>query len=360
MKIAIIGLPNSGKTTVFNALTGQTAETTAFSTGRCEPNIASVKVPDRRVNILAEIYRPRKVTRAEVQYVDIGGFSGTSEGSGGIPPEVLHYAGTADALLAVIRAFESDSLPHPAGGIDPRRDLESIELELILSDLGVAEKRLEKLEKEIRKMTGAEKTVLIREQAVLEKFQVHLENEQPLRNLDLGDEEEKLIRGFQFLSIKPLLVVFNIGENQIAEPPVPEITSSRCASVSFCAKIEEELVQLEEEDAREFMAELGITEAARDKVITRSYALLGLISFMTVGEDEVRAWTVREGTPAPEAGGVIHSDIQRGFIRAEVIPFRDLVEAGSLPAAKRKGRVRVEGRNYIIRDGEISHFLFNV
>jgi GTP-binding protein YchF len=360
MKIAIIGLPNSGKTTVFNALTHGSAETTVFPSGHLEPNIANVKVPDQRVDALASLYNPKRVTRAEVQYVDIGGFKGSKESRGAVPTEVLHYIGTADALLHVVRAFEDTAMPHPAGSVNPERDLEAIELELILSDLLTVENRLEKLEKEIRKFSGAEKNSRVYEKDLFEKVKTHLEDEKPLREMQFSPQQEKSIRGYQFLSMKPILIVLNIGEDQIESPPIVEVSQIQSAVVSFCAKMEEELAQLDESDAEEFMQELGISEAARNRVITKSYGLLGLISFLTVGEDEVRAWTIRIGMKAPEAAGVIHSDLQRGFIRTEVIPHEDLLSAGSMAEAKKRGLVRLEGKEYIIKDGEISHFLFNV
>lgn len=360
MKIAIIGLPNSGKTSVFNALTRGTAETASFSSGRLEPNLATVKVPDTRLGVLDEIYTPKKLTAAEVQYVDIGGFSGAGKREDAVPPEVLHYIGTADAFLHVIRAFEDEKVPHPSGCVDVKRDFANLELELIFSDLAIVERRLEKLEKEIRKMAGAEKTKRIAEQEVLQRLLVMLEEERPIREAGLTEQEEKLLRGYQFLSAKPVLVVINIGEEQIGSVPKLELGNSNAKVVALSAKVEAELAQLEDEDAQEFMAELGIVEPARDRVIEDSYSLLGLVSFLTVGEDEVRAWTIRQGMKAPEAGGVIHSDIQRGFIRAEVVTFDELVRAGSMAQAKKNGTVRLEGKEYVIKNGDIAHFLFNV
>lgn len=360
MKIAIIGLPNSGKTSVFNALTRGTAETASFSSGRLEPNLATVKVPDARLGVLNEIYSPKKLTAAEVQYVDIGGFSGAGKREDAVPSEVLHYIGTADAFLHVIRAFEDEKVPHPSGSVDIKRDWANLELELIFSDLAIVERRLEKLEKEIRKMAGAEKSRRIAEQEVLQRLLAFLEDERPIREAGLTEPEEKLLRGYQFLSAKPVLVVVNIGEGQIGSEPTLELGDSSVKVVALSAKVEAELAQLEDEDAQEFMGELGIVEPARDRVIEDSYALLGLVSFLTVGEDEVRAWTIRQGMKAPEAGGVIHSDIQRGFIRAEVVTFDELVKAGSMVQAKKNGVVRLEGKEYLIKDGDIAHFLFNV
>ena len=359
MKIAIVGLPNSGKTTVFNALTRKTAETAAFSSGRFEPNLASVKVPDPRLDVLADIYKPRKLTAAEVQYVDVSGFKGEEQGTE-LSAEILGYIGTADALLHVVRAFEDESVPPPSGAVNPEADLGRVDLELIFSDLVIIERRLERLEKELKKTSGQEKNIKIAEQDVLTRLRQALEEERPIRDLELTSQEEKLIRGYPLLSQKPVLVVLNIGEEQLSAPPNLEYHHSRSLVVPLSAKIEEELTQLEETDAREFMENLGIQEPARDRVIASSYALLGLISFLTVGEDEVRAWTIRQGAVAVEAGGVIHSDIERGFIRAEVISFENLVESGSMASARKQGLVKLEGRQYVLQDGDISHFLFNV
>lgn len=361
MKIAIIGLPNSGKTTVFNALTGGTAETSSFSTGRLEPNLAAVKVPDPRVDTLSRIYNPKKTTYAEVQYLDIGGFEGKADKRDALPPEMLNQIGNADALLHVVRSFRDADVPHPLESVDPRRDAERLEQELVLSDLIVIERRLERLDKEIPKLPPKDRGTREIEQRVLERFRGGLEEGSPIRLLEPpSDQEERLIRGFQFLSAKPVLMVLNVGEDRIGAEPSSDEGQSGDDVVRMSARIEAELAQLEPDDAAEFMQDLGITEAARDRVIKASYRLLGLISFMTVGEDEVRAWAIHRGMKAPEAGGVIHSDIERGFIRAEVVSFEDLVEAGSLAAAKKQGKVRLEGKDYILRDGDISHFLFNV
>ncbi len=361
MKIAIIGLPNCGKTTVFNALTRQTVETAAFSSGKLEPNIAAVKVPDPRLPALAQIYKPRKVTAAEVQYVDVGGFKGEEARNKELSPELLGYIGTTDALLHVVRAFEHDEVPHPLGSVDPERDLAQVELELIFSDLMIIERRLERLQKEIKKFSGQERELRVAECDLLSRLKSALEEEKPIRDIELTSQEEKQLRSYTFLSMKPVLVVVNIGEDQISQPcPLEELSSATRRVVPLSAKIEAEMAQLDEGDAKEFMESLGIHEPARDRVIASSYALLGLISFLTVGEDEVRAWTIRKGTVAVEAGGVIHSDIQRGFIRAEVVTFEDLVQAGNMASAKKQGRVRLEGKDYVLQDGDVSHFLFNV
>lgn len=360
MKVAIIGLPVSGKTTVFNALTRGKAETAAWGSGRISPNQATVKVPDSRLQVLERMYRPRKVTPAEVRFVDIGGVDAPGERQAGIPPEVMSFIGTADALLVVVRSFEEATVPHPLGGLDPARDLAAVHEELILTDLLLVERRVERLEKEIPKLPLKDRPPRQMELDVLVRLREALEAERPVRDVVLSPQEEKLLRGYQLLTMKPVLVVVNLDERQIHQPVTLDYPYPRSEVVGLSARLEAELAQLEDAEAREFMAELGLETPARDLVIAAAYRLLGLISFLTVGEDEVRAWTVRQGTLAPEAGGAVHTDIQRGFIRAEVVPFEALAEAGSMAEAKRRGLVRLEGKEYVIRDGDVAHFLFNV
>ncbi|MBI4445418.1 MAG: redox-regulated ATPase YchF [Acidobacteria bacterium] len=360
MKIAIIGLPNCGKTTLFNALTGGTAQTASFSSGRLEPNIAAVKVPDPRLEVLKEMYHRKKVVPAEVHYVDVGGFGDRAAARRGLSPELLGYIGTADAFLHVVRVFEDANVPHPQGRIDAAADAGELEQELIFSDLLTVERRLERLEKEVGKITGQERLNRIVEKELLARLRQELEQERPLRDLEITAAEEKLLRGFNFVSSKPVLVVLNIGEDQIQKPPSFKYPYRKSSVISFSARLEAELARLAAEEAREFMDDLGIVEPARERVIRASYELLGLISFLTVGPDEVRAWTVCRGTTAADAAGVIHSDIQRGFIRAEVISFEKLVSAGSMAAAKKQGLLRLEGKEYPVQDGDVCHFLFNV
>lgn len=360
MKIAIIGLANSGKTTVFNALTRGTAETAAYSSGQLEPNVAMVKVPDPRLEVLAQMFKPRKTTYADVQYVDVAGISGGGPQGGGLPPALLNYIGTADALLHVVRAFEDASVPHPDGSVNMTRDIGAVDLELAFSDLAIIERRLNRLNAEIPKMAAKDKELRIAERDLLLRLREALESETPIRNLGLSDEEERMIRGYQFLTAKPLLLAPNIGEEAIQQPPTLDYPYKGSAVVPLCGKIEAELAQLDDADARSFMEDLGISRPARDVVIQRSYDLLGLMSFLTAGPDEVRAWTIRRDTPAVEAAGAIHSDIQRGFIRAEIVAYTDLIAAGTMAEAKKQGTVRMEGKTYIVQDGDICHFLFNV
>jgi ribosome-binding ATPase len=360
MKIAIIGLANSGKTTVFNALTRGTAETTAYASGQLEPNLATVKVPDARLDVLARMFSPKKNTPADVQYVDVGGLSSGARQSGGLPPALLNFIGGADALLHVARAFADETVAHPEGSVDLARDVESVDLELAFSDLGIIERRLVKLNAEIGKMASKDRDLRIAERDLLVRLQAALEDGTPIRDLEMGEEEERVLRGYQFLTAKPLLLAINIGEDQLKNPPSFAYDHRKSDVVALCGKVEAELAQLDDEDARAFMDDLGISEAARDRVIARSYDLLGLISFLTAGPDEVRAWTIRRNTPAVEAAGAIHSDIQRGFIRAEIVAFDDLVKAGGMAEAKKQGTVRMEGKTYIVKDGDVCHFLFNV
>lgn len=361
MHIAIIGLPNSGKTTVFNALTGGSAETAVYTTAtQLEPNMATVKVPDERLDVLTKMFQPRKTTHADVQYVDVAGITSEKKRGAGLPPALLNYIGGADALLHVVRAFEDEAVPHPAGTIDNARDVADLDLELVFSDLAIIERRLNRLNAEIGKMSAREREVRVTERDLLQRLQTALEAEEPIRTIELTDEEEHMLRGYQFLTAKPMLMVLNMGEAQIATPPELNYPHRRSAVVPLCGKIEAELSQLEAEDAQVFMEDLGISEPARNRVIRLSYDLLGLISFLTTGSDEVRAWPIHHNTSALEAAGTIHSDIQRGFIRAEVVAYNDLVAAGSMAEAKKIGTVRMEGKQYIVQDGDICHFMFNV
>jgi GTP-binding protein YchF len=360
MKIAIIGLPNSGKTTVFNALTRGTAETTAYASGQLEPNVATVKVPDERLTVLAQMFKPKKITPADVQYVDVGGISGGARQSGGLPPAMLNFIGGAEALLHVARAFEDDDVAHPEGSVNLARDIETLDLELAFSDMAIIERRLAKLNGEIAKMSTKDRELRIAERDLLVKLQEALESGLPVRDVELSAEEAQVLRGYQFLTAKPMLLVVNMGESQIKNPPSFPYEHKNSDMVALAGKIEAELAQLDDDDAQVFMEDLGITAAARDRVIASSYTLLGLMSFLTAGPDEVRAWTIRRNTPAVEAAGAIHSDIQRGFIRAEIVAYDDLIRAGGMPEAKKQGTVRMEGKTYIVKDGDVCHFLFNV
>lgn len=360
MHVAIIGLANSGKTTVFNALTGAAIETTSYSSGQLEPNLSTVKVPDERLDVLTRMFNPRKTVHADVQYVDVAGISRDQQERQGLPPALLNYLSGADALLHVVRAFEDPAVPHPEESLDSARDVAAIDLELAFSDLAIIERRLARLNAEIGKMSAREREARTTERDLLIRLQEALEAETPIRAIEMSEEEAFSIRGYQFLTAKPMLIVLNIGEPQLAAPPTLHYNIPYSAVVPLCGQIEAELAQLNEDDARVFMEDLGIEEPARNRVIRFSYDLLGLVSFLTVGPDEVRAWPIRRDTPALEAAGAIHSDIQRGFIRAEVVAYDDLVAAGGMTEAKKVGTVRMEGKQYVVQDGDICHFLFNV
>jgi GTP-binding protein YchF len=290
--------------------------------------------------------------------VDVAGMSGGNKS--GLPPAVLNYISGADAFLHVVRAFEDSSVPHPDGSIDFRRDIEAVDLELAFSDLAIIEKRLVRLNGEIGKMAGREREQRTIERDALVRLQEALEAGQHVRDIDLSEDETRLLKGYQFLTAKPILQVINVSDSALSQTFALEYNHRMSGVAVIAGKIEAELAQMGDEDATLFMEDLGITEPARNRVISMSYELLGLMSFLTAGEDEVRAWTIRRNTPAVEAAGAIHSDIQRGFIRAEVVAFDDLIKAGGMVEAKKQGTVRLEGKQYIVKDGDICHFLFNV
>ncbi|MFZ3136775.1 MAG: redox-regulated ATPase YchF [Thermodesulfovibrionales bacterium] len=359
MKVAIIGLSNSGKTTVFNALTGQDIETTIYSTTSGDPNIGIVKVPDPRVEKLSEIFKPKKSTHATIEYID---YVGLTKGDLKQNRKVFDLIKDADALVHVVRAFEDDSVIHSGGSIDPLRDIGTIELELIFGDLELIEKRLERMEdgkKRGKKPDESERKLLL-------KCKDFLMKEMPLRAVEFNEEEHKAMRSFQFLSTVPEIVVLNINERDLNTNQPKDFLSSISTNypslpvLALCGKIEMEISQLTDDEKRPFLDELGIDEPASNKLVHTCYTILGLISLLTVGEDEVRAWTIRKNTHALAAAGKIHSDIERGFIRAEVISFEDFMSAGSLHAAREKGILRLEGKTYEVKDGDIINFRFNI
>lgn len=362
MKVAIIGTPKSGKTTIFNALTKGRAQVEAYSP-TLAPHTGVAKVPDARLSMLEGMFQPRKTVPAEVSYTDIAG-SLKGFGGEGVGGEFLNYLITADALLQVVRAFRDDQVPHPEGSIDPKRDIASLDLELAISDLSIRERRLDKLEISLKAAKAAERESHVKEQLLLQKVKSELENDVPIRLQGLSAEELKTLTNYQFLTAKPMLVVLNIGEGQIPEASQLEgEIRSLCpqfAVVALCGKLEMELAQLSDAEADEFRAALGLGRPALERVIDLSYSLLGLVSFFTTVSDELKAWTIPGGTPAPKAAGKVHSDMERGFIRAEVISFSDLESCGSLAEARKRGLLRTEGKNYIIQDGDIVTFLFNV
>jgi len=366
MQIAIVGLAGAGKTTVFNTLTRGHAETGGF--GGLQLNVGVVKVPDERLDRLAEIFRPKKIVHADVTYVDLPAPPPSSEGHVGteeLPAEHLARLRESDALLHVVRAWDDPAHPHPAGSVDAARDLEQLDLEFTLADLALVDRRLERLKSTGRHGTMAEREANEREEQVLVRLKEALEAGRPIRDVALEPEEEKAIRGFRFLTQKPVLVLLNVGEGDLprATTLVEDVARGydhRHALLdALSAKIEMELGELEPDEATVFMEELGLTESSLDRVIALSYRLLGLISFLTAGPDEVRAWPILDGSTAVDAAGTIHSDLARGFIRAETVAYDDLVTLGSMAEARKNGRLRSEGKTYRVRDGDVVEILFS-
>lgn len=365
MKLAIIGLSNSGKTTIFNALTGQNIETTLYATVMGDPHYGIVKVPDTRLERLSEIYKPKKTTHATVEYVD---YIGLTKGDLAQNGKVFDLIKDADAVVHVVRAFADEVVTHPLNSVDPLRDIETVELEFVFGDLEFVEKRLARMEeaaKKGKKPNEAEKKLMFKCKEALEK-------EIPLRNLEFDEEEQKLMKPLQFVSTKPEIIVLNVGEKDLASGRAKELLTdvqkyiadkqiaATTRAVSLCGKIEMEIAQLSADESRAFLDDLGIAEPALDKLIKESYELLGLISFLTAGEDEVRAWTIRKGLAAQQAAGKIHSDIERGFIRAELVSYDDFMADGGMSGARDKGHLRLEGKTYEVKDGDIINFRFNV
>ena len=362
MQVGIVGLPVSGKTTLFSTLTGM--DVSGFHEGKkIEVHRGMVKVPDRRLDQLTEIFRPQKRVPATIEYLEVGGIEKEQAKTHGFDPQFLQVLKNTDLLCLIIRAFENQYHPHPDGSIDPLRDLQTVETEFLLSDLSIVENRIERLEKQVMKTKDEAE---IRELELMKRCKPWLESEKPLRDLDLTDEEKLRMRGFQFLSAKPLVVVINVSENDISREKdilakFGEYQNKPNVSViSICVKIEQEISQLESEDAKIFLADLNIPEPALSKLIRASYGLLGLISFFTYGEDECRAWTIKKGTNAQKAAGAIHTDFEKGFIRAEVVGFDQFIEHKSIAKCRDLGVLRLEGKNYIVQDGDLMVIRFNV
>jgi ribosome-binding ATPase len=355
VQLGILGLPKSGKTTLFNTLTASHQATDKYATSS-HTNLGVATVRDVRLEALRDLFHPQRYVPATVQYVDIPGIKK------GESAESLDLAKlkTVDALVHVVRAFEDPEILHPEGSVDPARDVATGDLELILADHDIVERRLERLEKAVKRGLTPEE---LRERHILSQVLLPaLEAEKPLREIALDAEDEKRLRGFQLLSAKPLLIVINAGERQAAQPPESFGVAPRPAvrAVTVSAPIEQEISALSADEQKEFLADLGLSEPSLDRVTRASYDLLGVISFFTVGEDEVRAWTIRRGTRAREAAGAVHSDIERGFIRAEVVPCEDLIRLKTLAACRDAGLLRLEGKEYAVKDGEVVHFRFNV
>ena len=359
MKLGIIGLPNSSKTTVFNALTGGDRPVGQQVTGNLQTFTATVDVPDLRVNALSALFQPRKTTFAKVSYVDIAGL-GKGVGKTGLSGPFRNQISNVDGFVHVVRAFRDPLIPHPEGSVDPARDVEMMDTELLLADLVVIEKRLERLAGDLNRASNKEKPAVEKEIALMERLQAALEDENPLRDLPLEEPELQQLRSYAFLTLKPMLILLNTGDQDRDPADILSYPHEKSVVATIKGQVEMEIAQIEDDERAEFLDEYGIGEPSSNRLIRISYDLIGLQSFFTVGEDEVRAWTIRRGATAVEAAATIHTDLAHGFIRAEVVNYEDVLSLGGYAQARANGKVRLEGKEYTVQDGDVMHVRFNI